>query len=74
MPIEDCDYFVHVVPFPVPVPAFLRLNKDGTYSVYINANLSSEQQEEGFWHEFDHIINDDIYYDGDILDVEPQLK
>ena len=48
MPIENCDYFVHVMPFPVPIPAFLRLNRDGTYSVYINSNVSTEKQQEGF--------------------------
>lgn len=74
MPIEGADYYVRVMPFPVPVPAFLRLNSDGSYSVYINSNLSPEQQEEGFWHEFDHILHDDIYYEGDISDIEPQLK
>lgn len=74
MPIEGADYFVRVIPFPVSVPAFLRLNRDGTYSVYINSNVSTEKQQEGFWHEIDHIVNDDIYYDGDIIDIEPQLN
>lgn len=74
MPIENCDYFVRVMPFPVAVPAFLRLNPDGSYSVYLNANLSAEAQENGFWHEINHIVNDDIYYDGDVMDIEPQLK
>lgn len=74
MPIEDADYFIHVLPFPVPVPAFLRLNRDGTYSVYLNSNVSPEMQWDGFWHEYDHIINDDIYYDGEIINIEPQLK
>lgn len=74
MPIENADYFVRVVAFPVPVPAFVRLNPDGiTYSIYINANMSWERQAQGLEHEIQHIINDDLFSDRDILEIESQL-
>lgn len=75
MPIEGRDYFIRVMPFPVPVPAFIRLNpEDDTYSIYINSNVDREQQIDGYIHELWHIIRDDFYSEKDILEIEPQLK
>lgn len=72
MPIEGLDYFVQVIPFPLPVPAFVHLNSDNSYTIFINANLNSERQMEGFEHELKHIMNDDFFGDKDIRDLEPQ--
>jgi len=74
MPIEDRDYFVRVIPFPVRVPAFIHLNNDGTYIIFINANLDFEHQLDGWEHEIWHIINDDLYGDKNIADIEPQMR
>lgn len=73
MPIEDADYFVKVIPFPVPIPAFVHLNCDGTYVVFLNANLDFEHRIDGYEHELWHIIHDDLYGDKDIVDLEPQF-
>jgi hypothetical protein len=43
LPIENCDYFVQVMPFGVPIPAFIRLNPDGyTYTLYLNSDWNSQ--------------------------------
>lgn len=74
MPIEGADYFIKVIPFPLPVPAFVHLNSDGTYTVFLNANMDFEHQLDGMEHEIWHIIHDDLYSEKNIIDIEPQLK
>ena len=73
MPIEDADYFVKVIPFPIPVPAFLHLNQDDTYVLFLNANMDYDHWLDGWEHEMWHIVRDDMYGDKDILDIEKQL-
>ena len=71
MPIENCDYFVQVLPFPEPIPAFLRLNPDGyTYTMYFNANFSSERRIDDYEHELWHILQDDLFGEKSIHDIE----
>lgn len=70
MPIEDADYFIRVIPFPLPIPAFVHLNSDGTYTICLNANLDFEHQLNGYIHEIWHIIRDDFYSDKDIKEIE----
>jgi len=73
MPIENSDYFIYVMPFHIPVSSCLRLNSDGTYSLYLNSEYDRDHWIDGYEHELWHIINDDLYGDKDILDVEGQL-
>ena len=75
LPIEDADYFIHVVDFPVPAAAMLRENpEDGTYSVYLNAKRDAVQHIDDYEHELWHMIHDDLSSDKDITEVEPDLK
>lgn len=74
MPIEDADYFVYVMQFHAPIVSCCRLNSDGTYSVYFNSDYDREHWIEGYEHELWHMINDDLYGDKNILDIEPQLQ
>ena len=70
MPIEDADYFVRVVKFPVPICACLSLNPDGTYSLYLNADMDFDHWIDGWEHEIWHILRDDLYGDKDIAEIE----
>ena len=70
MPIEGADYFVRVLHFPVPVPAVLRLNDDGTYSLYLNADYDFEHWVDDYEHELWHMIREDLYGEKDIRTVE----
>ena len=73
MPIENCDYFIYVIPFHLPVPSCCRLNPDGTYSLYLNSEYDWDHWIDGYEHELWHIIHDDFYGDKDILEIERQL-
>lgn len=70
MPIEGADYFVRVLHFPVPVPAALRLNDDGTFSLYLNADYDFTHWVDDYEHELWHMIRDDMYGEKDIRDIE----
>lgn len=65
--VENQDYFVRVVPFPVnSVGGMVMPNPDGSFSIYINSNLSQERQKQALDHELDHIRNND-FYNGKLL-------
>ena len=70
MLIENSDYYVRVVPFPVRVPGMVMPNEDGTFSIYINADLSELEQREALDHELDHILNNDFYNEKPIWEIE----
>ena len=72
--IEGVDYFVRVVPFPVPVGEMVSLNEDGTYNMYLNSAYIGEDMQKHFEHGLNHIKNDDLYGDKDILEIEKDLK
>lgn len=71
--IEGADYFVRVVPFPVPAGEMVALNEDGTYSLYLNSAYMGEDMEKHFQHGLNHIRRDDLYGDKEIIDIEEDL-
>ena len=74
MPIEGRDYFVVVMPFGVPVPAFVRLNPDGmTYTMYFNSEYDKAHWLDAYEHEMEHIWRDDMFGDKDIREIEKGL-
>lgn len=72
--LEDADYFVRVVEFPVPVGEMVTLNEDGTYNMYLNSAYMGEERLDHYIHGYEHILNDDMYGDRDILEIEKDLK
>ena len=69
--IENADYFVHFVPFPVlSTGGMIMPNDDGTFSIYINSRLSRERQIRALRHELRHIINGDFYNEKPIEQIE----
>lgn len=69
--IEGRDYTVRVVPFPVyNVGGMVTPNEDGSFSVYLNANLSQERQKKALQHELEHIINGDFWSGEPIQSME----
>ena len=53
----------------VPVRPCCTQNEDGSHSIFINANLSSEEQRKAYKHELTHIMNDD-FREGNVQDIE----
>ncbi|MDF2656364.1 MAG: hypothetical protein K0R19_2838 [Bacillota bacterium] len=61
---------VHLVDLPHGVRGFTKKNKDGSYSIMINARLSSEMQIHTYDHEIRHIENGDYDNMADVDLVE----
>jgi Zn-dependent peptidase ImmA (M78 family) len=56
--------FVRMIPLPIAARAVTLPNDDGTFDIYINANLPPEMQVRALEHELEH-INQDHFYNED---------
>lgn len=71
--IENVDYFVKLVDFPVcTCGGIIMLNDDGTYTILINSRLSHAQNLDSLQHELNHIKNDDFFRDAPIEQIEKE--
>lgn len=52
--------FVHYLNMPTSVKSNVTHNEDGSYSIFINARLSQNQQVNAYMHELEHILKDDF--------------
>lgn len=55
--------FVRNIPLPLAVRAVTLPNDDGTFDIYLNANLPKELQQKALEHELRHIQKDHFYND-----------
>ncbi len=53
--------FLRLLPLPTAVRAVTLPNDDGTFDIYINANLPQELQDRALEHELNHIRKDHFY-------------
>ena len=67
------EYFVRLIPLPRHVEGCVTPNDDGTYSIYINSEISAERQREALKHELMHIQNDDLYSLTDAHIIEEKM-
>ena len=60
------DYQVRLIQFPddSKVKESVVPNEDGSYTIFIEASLSREQQQESFNHAMKHILGDDFAKEG----------
>lgn len=57
------EYFVRLVPFPASVEGVTVPNDDGTFDIYLNADLCEARMRECLEHEIKHIMEDHFYQD-----------
>lgn len=62
---------VHLLDMPVSIRGFTICNSDDSFTIFINARLSSEMQIQAYDHEISHINNKDYnhFYDINILET-----
>ena len=64
------DYQVCLIQFPNKrVRESVVINEDGSYTIFIDASLSHEEQKEEFLHALKHIMNEDFSKD-DVQKIE----
>lgn len=61
MLIEGADYFIRYHIMPVGIYAFVMVNDDGTYSIYLDPRRDYRHQRADCAHEIEHIIRGDLY-------------
>lgn len=66
------DYFVYMVSLPKKVEGVTVPNDDGTYTVYINADLPECVQQAALDHELEHIEYDHLYSNKPIKVIEAE--
>ena len=72
MLIENADYFVRLVDLPGSVGGACNPNEDGTFNIYLNANLTTDRDRlvENFLHEWEHLEDDDLFGDKAVEEIE----
>ena len=55
------EIIIRKIPLPAHVRAFTMPDAQGDYNVYVNSDLSLEQQLKSLQHELRHIRRDDFY-------------
>ena len=68
--LTDDEYRVYLVKLPATIHGAVRLDQDGFPSIYINDDLSPKAKKDAFVHEMRHIMEDDMYNDRPIEEVE----
>jgi Zn-dependent peptidase ImmA (M78 family) len=62
-------YQVVLGDMPIKTKALSCMNEDGSFTIFLNARLSYEQQRNSFFHELKHISNNDFYdHDADRIE------
>ena len=64
--------FVRMIALPVSVPAVTIPNDDGTFNVYINADLPELIQNRALEHELEHIRLDHFYNEDPVAQNEAE--
>ena len=73
MILENADYFIKFVDFPVcSCGGVILLNEDGTYTILLNSRLIRQQNKDSLIHELNHIKNGDFYRDVPIKQIEAE--
>lgn len=60
--IENVDFFIHFVKFPTnEQAACVTVNRDGTYTILVNQEVSESRQRKAIQHELKHIEDGHLY-------------
>lgn len=73
MGIDAGDFCVREIPFPLGAGStngMVLPNDDGTFTILVNSRATHEQRIRAFWHEIDHIKQNDFYNGKGISEIE----
>lgn len=71
--LEERDYTVKTLPFPnnsADGCVVADPSGSGFVTIVLNANVSRKRQEEAYRHELEHILNDDLYSEMPVSEIE----
>ena len=67
---DDVDFVIRSLSLPTRVRGFTTYDSDGRANIYINIDLSLEQQYAALRHELNHVYRDDVHSAVDIYTAE----
>ena len=70
---EGIDYFIYYKKMPPKIFAFVMLNNDSTYSIYLDPRRDYYHRLKDLEHELNHIRNGDFYNGLPIHSIEDYL-
>ncbi|NLV98142.1 MAG: hypothetical protein GX043_12570 [Desulfovibrionales bacterium] len=72
MTLDDIN--LQLVKMPCNIEAAVTTNNDGSYTVFVNKNISVEQQKEAILHELRHIERGDFLCNEGADEIEYQVR
>lgn len=64
------DYCIRYISLPTTVKGVTAMDYDGFYNIYINSNISYEEQKKAIAHEMEHIARGDFFSFNSLEKVE----
>lgn len=61
LPLENADYFIKLMELPPKIYAYVHVNDDTTYTIFLDPRRDFEQQLDDYEHELWHIIREDFW-------------
>lgn len=68
MTLDDIN--LQMIKMPCKIKAAVTANEDGSYTLFVNKNISAEQQKEAVLHELRHIERGDLFCEEDADEIE----
>lgn len=68
------DVNMQLIKMPCKIRAAVTVNDDGSYTLFVNKNISIEQQREAVLHELRHIENGDLFCEDTADEIEYRAR
>ena len=73
MIIENMDFVVYYLPFPLHIHGVIDRSEDGYTNIYINSRMPVERKRSALKHELMHIIRNDLESPLSVQEIESQV-
>lgn len=68
------DINVQLIKMPCKIKATVTANEDDSYTIFLNKNITAEQQRAAALHELRHIARGDLFREESADDIENQIR
>ena len=65
---------VRLAPFPPTVNAVVLVDENGDFNIYVNENLSIEEQRRAYKHELEHIRQNHLFINKPVEECEAEAE
>lgn len=72
--MNDHDLNVQLIKMPCKIKATVTVNDDDSYTIFLNKNISAEQQRAAALHELRHIARGDLFSEDSVEGIENRIR